>query len=164
MTTLTINYYQQLKNLFRFFVPALLLVSATAFNSQAHAAEDPVYTSFFSNQAAGGYDVTAYFTENKPVEGSSKYSTEYMGADWLFASQENLDKFLADPEKYAPKYGGYCAWAVAKGDLYKGDPLHWSIHEGSLYLNYDKSVKDKWLKDKEGFIQSANSQWPNILN
>ena len=88
----------------------------------AFAAKDPIYTSLFSKNAAGGYDVTAYFSENKPVKGKKKFNTSYMGANWLFASQENLDLFLADPEKYAPQYGGYCAWAAAGGYTAKGDP------------------------------------------
>ena len=133
-------------------------------STYAIAAKDPIYTTLFSNNAAGGYDVTAYFSEMKAVEGSKKYKTQYMGATWLFASQENLDKFLEDPEKYAPQYGGYCAWAAAKGDTYKGDPEHWSLHNGKLYLNYDQEVKDKWLDDKETFISQADAKWPALLD
>lgn len=130
----------------------------------AYAAKDPVYTALFSSNAAGGYDVTAYFSENKAVEGSKKYSTEYNGARWLFASQENLDRFLADPEKYAPQYGGYCAWAAAQGQTAKGDPEHWSIHDGKLYLNYDAEIKQQWLSDKVNLISEADKHWPTLLD
>lgn len=133
------------------------------FQTTAYASEDPIYTSFFSSQAAEGYDVTAYFSQGKPVKGSKKFQTEYKDADWLFASQENLDKFVAEPQKYAPQYGGYCAWAVWNGDLQKGDPQNWSIHEDKLYLNYDDAVQEKWLKDKPGYIAGADKNWPAII-
>ena len=91
----------------------ILLSAVFFFSTQAFAVE-PVYTSFFSNKAIKGYDTVAYFTENKAVEGQAAFSTDYQGAKWLFSSQENLDLFIADPEKYAPQYGGYCAYAVAQ--------------------------------------------------
>ncbi len=140
------------------YLAAMLLGSSSAL-----AGEDPIYTTLFSNKAAKGYDVTAYFTDNKPVEGKSKFSTEYMGAEWLFASQENLDKFKADPEKYAPQYGGYCAYAAALGDAVSADPEQWTIHEGKLYLNYDKKVNDIWVADKSGYIAKADKNWPTLL-
>lgn len=76
-------------------------------------AADEIYTGIFSNKAVSGYDTVAYFTQGKPVKGDSKWQTEYKGADWYFSSQENLDKFKADPDAYAPQYGGYCAWAIS---------------------------------------------------
>lgn len=115
-------------------------------------------------QAVDGYDVVAYFTEGAPVKGSADYSTEYKGADWYFSSQENLDKFKAEPIKYAPQYGGYCAWAASQGNLANGDPERWAIHEGKLYLNYSKGVQKKWLKDKPGFIAKADANWPGLLD
>jgi YHS domain-containing protein len=131
------------------FFSALFVLLALSTN--ALAGKDLVYTSYFSNNGAGGYDVTAYFSENKAVEGSKQYSTEYAGADWLFASQANLDKFLAAPDTYAPQYGGYCAWAASQGYTASGDPEQWSIHGDKLYLNYDKTIKDRWEGDKETF-------------
>ena len=100
----------------------------------------------------------------KAVKGKKAFKTEYKGATWLFASQENLDKFLKDPEMYAPQYGGYCAWAAARGDTYKGDPEYWSLHDGKLYLNFDQEVKDKWLEDTEKFISEADARWPALLD
>lgn len=134
-----------------------------ALSSSVLAAEEPIYTSYFSDNAAGGYDVTAYFSENKAVAGDKKFSTEYMGAQWLFASQENLDKFVSAPEVYAPQYGGYCAWAASQGNTAKGDPKQWSVHENKLYLNYDKSIKKRWEGDKINFIAQADTKWPDLL-
>ena len=126
-------------------------------------AESLIYTSFFSDKAISGYDSVAYFTEGKAVQGSSKFITTYKGAKWRFKNAENLAAFKANPKKYAPQYGGYCAWAVANNDTAKGDPLQWTVHNGKLYLNYDDEVQSKWLKDKEGFISSADKNWPNVI-
>ncbi len=139
-----------------------LFLSAVMISS-AVAGKDPIYTSYFGNNGAGGYDVTAYFSENTAVEGSKKYKTEYMGADWLFASQENLDKFTADPSAYAPQYGGYCAYAAAIDSFASGDPEQWSIHDGKLYLNYDKDVKEMWDGNKFDYIVKADVNWPGLL-
>lgn len=132
--------------------------------ASAVAGKDPIYTSYFGNNGAGGYDVTAYFSENKAVKGSKKYKTEYQGADWLFASQDNLDKFTANPEAYAPQYGGYCAYAAALNTTASGDPEQWSIEHGKLYLNYDKSIKDKWESNKLDYIAKGDMNWPAIIN
>ena len=129
----------------------------------AFADKDPVYTGNFTNVAVEGYDPVAYFTEGKPVKGDKDFTTEYQGAEWRFSSQANLDAFLADPEKYAPQYGGYCAWAVSQGYTAKGDAKHWKIVDGKLYLNYNSSIQKKWEKDIPGFIQSADASWPTVL-
>ena len=125
---------------------------------------DKISTGYFSNKAVSGYDTVAYFTEGKPVEGDSKWQVEYQGADWYFSSQENLDKFKADPEAYAPQYGGYCAWAVsAKNDFASSDPEQWAIVDGKLYLNYNQDVKKLWDNDRAGHIKQADVNWPNLI-
>ena len=86
-----------------------------------------------------------------------------MDAEWRFASQENLDTFLQEPGKYAPQYGGYCAWAASEGYTAKGSPKHWNIHDGKLYLNYNADIKSKWEADVPGHIEKANENWPKIL-
>ncbi len=126
-------------------------------------AKDPIYTSFMDNNAVSGYDVVSYFQDGKPVEGSSRYSTEYKGANWQFSSAENLALFEADPEKYAPQYGGYCAYAVALGSTVKGDPLQWHIKEDKLYLNINKGIKQKWLGDVDNYISKADGNWPKVI-
>ena len=114
--------------------------------------------------AIDGYDAVAYFTEGKPVKGKAEFQTEYKGATWTFASQENLDTFKADPDKYRPVYGGYCAYAVSQGATASGDPEVWYIEDGHLYLNYNKGIQKKWLKDIPGYIEKADANWPKVLN
>lgn len=145
-------------------ISVLLAMFAIAFAGKAWSA-DPVYTPRSSNVAVGGYDVTEYFTAGKPVKGDAAFQTEYNGAEWHFANQQNLDKFLADPAQYAPQYGGYCAWAVAaKGKLYSGDPLQWTVHEGKLYLNYNAKVNRTWRAKMLKFITAGDRKWPGVLN
>lgn len=127
-------------------------------------AEDPIYTSLFSSKAVGGYDTVSYFQGNGvPVEGSEDFHTEYQGADWYFSSKANLDKFLANPTKYAPQYGGYCAWAAAHGTLAKGDPKTYELVNGKLYLNYDKSIHDKWAPRKAELIAKADDKFADLI-
>ncbi len=129
----------------------------------AMAAKPQIYTGFLSSYAVGGYDPVAYFSERRPVEGSSKFEINYKGATWRFASRQNLERFRADPEAYAPQYGGYCAWAVSQGYTAKGDPKYWRIVGGKLYLNYDASVQRRWERDVPGFIRRADGSWPKVL-
>ncbi|MCR9072251.1 MAG: YHS domain-containing protein [Alphaproteobacteria bacterium] len=144
-------------------VVALVCLAAVVGPRLTHAGQDPVYTGFLSNTAVDGYDPVAFFTEGKPVEGSSAFETRYEGATWRFASAANRDAFIADPAKYAPQYGGYCAWAVSQGYTAKGDPQHWRVVDGRLYLNYNADVQQRWEKDIPGFIQAANGNWPKVL-
>lgn len=147
----------------RFFAAALVgLALGVAVPAPAHAA-DPVYTSIWNSKAVSGYDVVAYFSQGKPVKGSSSYTTKYKGATWYFASKQNLDAFKANPAKYAPQYGGYCAWAMAMGKTASADPKYWKIVDGKLYLNYDADIQKKWEKDVPGFIKKADSQWPKVV-
>jgi len=131
--------------------------------SKPAVAKDPVYTGIFSSLAVSGYDPVAYFTEGKPVEGRSDFEYEWNGATWRFVDQNNLDTFKANPEVYAPQYGGYCAWAVAQGSTASSDPDAWRIVDGKLYLNYSKSVQEKWLQDISGNIAKADKNWPAVL-
>jgi YHS domain-containing protein len=126
----------------------------------AHA-EGVVNASSWSG-AIEGYDPVAYFEAGKPVEGDSDYAHEWMGATWYFASAANRDRFAADPEKYAPQYGGYCAWAVANGYTAKIDPEAWSVVDDKLYLNYSKDVQSQWSQDVPGNITKGNANWPGI--
>ena len=136
---------------------ALLLLSAPA------AAKDPVYTGTFSSLAVSGYDPVAYFTEGKPVEGSAAFEHKWTGATWRFANAKNLEAFKADPEAYAPQYGGYCAWAVSQGYTASSDPNAWRIVGKKLYLNYDREVQQMWEKDAAGNIVKADQNWPKVL-
>jgi YHS domain-containing protein len=113
---------------------------------------------------AHGYDVVAYFTDGKAVLGDDQYTTEYDGAKYRFASAGNRDKFKADPDKYAPQYGGYCAFGTAMGRKFDGDPTAWKIVDGKLYLNLNKDIQKKWLENVPGFIRGANHNWPTIAS
>jgi YHS domain-containing protein len=122
----------------------------------------PVNTSFFGHLAVKGYDVVAYFTDGKPVEGSKSITAEQEGAVYRFASEEHRRLFLADPDKYLPAYGGYCAWAVSQNSTAGIDPTAWKIVDGRLYLNYNDEVQQKWLADIPGFIAAADRNWPGL--
>jgi len=128
------------------------------------AAKDSIYTGYFNNVALSGYDTVAYFKENKPVKGDKKYATEYKGAQWHFKSPENRTLFINEPTKYAPQYGGYCAYAAARNKASKGDPLAWTIHNDKLYINYDLSIRKSWLKDIDAEIVAGDANWPGPLN
>jgi YHS domain-containing protein len=112
---------------------------------------------------AKGYDVVAYFTDKKAMKGSPQFTHEYGGVRWQFASAEHRDMFKADPAKYAPQYGGYCAYGVSVGGLYDVQPDNaWTVADGKLYLNKDASVKQTWLKDVPGYVTKADAAWPKI--
>jgi YHS domain-containing protein len=129
----------------------------------AQAKEAPVYTGLFSSVAVSGYDPVAYFTMQKPVKGDAKFTTLYNGAQWNFVSAEHRDKFVANPNQYAPQYGGYCAWAVSQGYTASADPLRWKIVNDKLYLNYDADVQKKWEASVPEFIQQADKNWPKVI-
>ena len=139
---------------------ALLAIFAFAFSATA---TDAVHTGFFSNEALDGYDAVAYFKEGKPVEGKEAFTTKYNGAEWLFSSQENLDAFRKEPKKYAPQYGGYCAWAMGHdGSESSSDPEMFTIKDGKLYMNYNQSVRDDFLADIDNLIRQADENWKKL--
>ena len=148
-----------MRKIFAALIAAATLVAAPI----AAQAEDAVYQSFFGT-AIDGTDPVAYFTEGKPVEGSSEFKHEWNDATFHFSTAENRDLFAANPEKYAPQYGGYCAWAVSQGYTASTDPEAWKIVDGKLYLNYSKSVQQTWEQDIPGHIASGDANWPNVLN
>lgn len=135
----------------------LLLVWASVAN-----ALDAVHQTF-TGKAIDGYDPVAYFASGEPVEGDSDFKFEWNDATWYFASRQNLETFKSDPEKYAPQYGGYCAWAVSQGYTAPTDPEAWDIHNGKLYLNYNKSVQSQWLPNKTDNIAAGDINWPELL-
>jgi YHS domain-containing protein len=113
--------------------------------------------------AIRGYDPVAYFTHGTPVKGSAKHTLQWQGATWRFASAEHRDLFAKSPDKYAPQYGGYCAYGVAQNYAVSIDPAAWRIVDGKLYLNYSKGVQRDWDKDVPGYIRKADSNWPRVL-
>jgi len=132
--------------------PALLLAASPAL-ARSYA-EDGV--------AIRGTDPVAYFEEGRPVPGRPEFAFTWDGATWRFASAANRDRFAASPERYAPAYGGFCAWAVSQGYTAPTDPRAWRIVEGRLYLNYDLSVQRRWERDIPGNIARAETNWPRL--
>ena len=127
------------------------------------AALEPVNKTAIGGLAVDGHDVVAYFTDDKVVAGSSTHELEWNGATWRFASAEHLAMFEREPEKYAPAYGGYCAWAVAHNYTADTDAEAWAIVDGRLYLNYSKKVQEKWIQDRAAYIEQADANWPRLL-
>lgn len=114
--------------------------------------------------ALRGYDPVAYFTDGKPVKGSPEYKADYKGSSFAFASQAHRDLFVADPAKYAPQYGGFCAFGTAGGYKAAIDPAAFTIVDGKLYLNYNSGVQKQWSRDVPGFIAKADKNWPDVAN
>ena len=112
--------------------------------------------------AIKGYDPVSYHTMKQAVKGDRQFTSEWKGVNWLFSSQENRDLFSNNPDKYAPEYGGYCAYAAAKGSLAPIDPNAWTIYDDKLYLNYSSSIRKKWRKDIEGYVKKADNNWPKL--
>jgi hypothetical protein len=148
---------------------ALMMLALAALCPAAHASaqgkpKPAVFTEFSSKLAIDGYDAVAYFSTGKPVKGIVEHAVTWNGATWHFASADNKRAFEAAPDKFAPQYGGYCAWAVSEGYTAKGDPRHWRIEGGRLYLNYNASVQKSWEKDIPGHIAKGDRNWPKVLS
>jgi len=114
--------------------------------------------------AIKGYDAVAYFTQGRARKGSANHTLKHKGISWQFASAENLEKFKANPAKYEPAYGGYCAYGVSRGYLVKIEPDAWSIVGGKLYLNYDLRVRSTWNKRPQEYIKRANARFDGLIS
>ncbi|MBD8875525.1 MULTISPECIES: YHS domain-containing (seleno)protein [Stappiaceae] len=137
-----------------------LVLTSTFFAGPVLADE---ITTFVTDDAAiGGTDPVAYFTEGKPVAGSDEFTAVYDDVTWKFSSAENRDKFEADPAKYAPQYGGYCAFGAAMGFKVPVVPEAWKIVDGKLYLNNSLGVQKRFEGDIEGHITNATLNWEII--
>lgn len=141
----------------------LLLATFLLTGSPAANAIEPVNVGLLGRTAIDGHDPVAYFVEGRPIKGSREFTHEWRGAVFRFANAKNLAAFQAAPEKYAPQYGGYCAWAVSQGYTADVDPDAWKIVDGRLYLNYNRDVQKKWEADVPGHIRQADANWPVLL-
>lgn len=146
-------------NTVRLLVGAILLSAALTTASLAQE----IFTKGNSSLALEGFDAVSYFVSGKPISGQANLSTQYKGVTWRFSSADNLAAFKANPKKYAPQYGGHCAWGTARGYAVRGDPKVWRIVSGKLYLNYNRSVQNKWNRDINGYISKGNRNWPAVL-
>ncbi|WP_338869746.1 YHS domain-containing (seleno)protein [Spirosoma sp. SC4-14] len=140
-------------------LPRLIVIFL--FISTASFAQKPAIFST-DGKAIRGYDPVAYFTDGKPVMGDSSLTYMYQDVNWVFASREHLDMFKADPAKYLPQYGGYCAFGMSRGYKASTEPDAWTITDGKLYLNYNQKVRTEWAKDQTGYIQKADQNWPEV--
>jgi len=138
-----------------------LLVISVLMSSLA-LAERELPVALHSTPAVQGYDVVSYHTAKRPLRGSGHLVTSYKGATYMFSSVENLETFKSDPEKYVPAYNGYCAFGVALGKKFIGDPEIWRVVDGTLYLNLDANIQDRWLEDVPGQIKTADTNWKTI--
>lgn len=112
--------------------------------------------------AVHGYDPVAYFTVGKATPGKAEFVAVHEGATYRFASAENLAAFKADPARYAPQYGGWCAYGVAQGVKADGDPNVWKVVDGKLYLNVNPDIGRKWSQDIPGYLKRSEAAWPKI--
>jgi YHS domain-containing protein len=109
--------------------------------------------------ALQGHDPVAYSLVGKPVQGSAQFSASSNGATYWFADAANLQRFQADPARYEPQYGGFCAYGVAQGAKPDIDPKAFEIVDGKLYLNLSPDVQRRWQADISGHISRANKNW-----
>ncbi len=128
----------------------VLLAGCTTLKTPVFATEDG---------AIRGYDPVAYHVAGAPTKGVSDFSSVYNDETWYFASSENKALFDGDPERYAPAYGGYCAYGMSRNYVVSTDPAAWHIEDGRLYLNYSLGVRKTWLKDVPGYIERADANW-----
>jgi YHS domain-containing protein len=147
----------------RWVVVIGLLLGATAI-ALAAAGRQPAVNVSKNGLAMNGYDAVAYVTDGRPVEGSPQFETKWNGVLWRFASAAHRDAFFENPERYAPQFGGYCAYAVSQGHTANGDPRVWKIVDGRLYLNYYTSVQRTWEKGIPGYIAKGRGNWPAVLD
>jgi len=138
-----------------FFVAAMLIAAAS------FATADPVNRSR-AGLALDGYDPVAYFTDGQAVRGSAAFAHVHEGTTYRFASAAHREAFAADPTRYLPQYGGFCAWAVSRGYTAPTDPLAWRIVDGRLFLNYSRSVQRTWEQDASGNIRKGDTNWPGL--
>lgn len=140
---------------FLFSLVAILLVQISA-----QAQQTAVFTK--NGKAIDGYDAVAFFINKAPIKGEEAFAFTWNNTSWLFANQQNLDSFKTNPGKYAPQYGGYCAYGCSNGYKAPTQIDTWTIVNDKLYFNYSLKVKESWLKNKEALIIKADENWERI--
>lgn len=141
---------------------AIILSITVLVHFTACTQQPEVYSS--SGVAVNGYDVVSYFTELKPVKGSKDHSFQWKNTVWYFSSDKNLELFKSDPDKYAPQFGGYCAFGVAEDHTAPTKPDAWTIVDDKLYLNYNIDVRKMWREKQTEYIEQGNKNWPEVLS
>ena len=151
-----VNYLLRL-----FLTVAIFLLMLAAAYSQKYEGKH------FNNLDANGviidgYDPVAFFTDNKPVKGDAQFQFKYQDAIYYFASQQHLDLFKSDPEKYKPQFGGWCAYAVSLGRVAPIDVNTFSIVNGRLVIQHNQRAVNGWNKDVQGNLELADKYWPRV--
>ena len=144
-------------------VTAILTLAVSVLVHPVSAESPAINLGYFNKLAMNGYDVMSYWRGGKPLEGDPDIAFLYKGATWIFVSEENRAAFAADPESFAPRYGGYCAYAAALGELSDVDPFAWRIHKNKLYMNYSPRVRRTWANKIDENIAKADELWPAPL-
>ena len=145
-----------------------VLFFSTMVMAQTNQPNDPSILptiKYFENKdgAIRGYDPVAYFTEGKAVKGDPQFTYSWSGSNWYFKDEVNKQAFILSPAKYAPQYGGYCAYGTSENHLSPTDPNAFTVVDNKLYLNYSNKVKELWQKDINKRIEKANVYWPVLL-
>lgn len=146
---------------------ALLILMLFACGVRLARGTESAAAEFINKDSAGlalkGYDPVSYFAGDKPVKGRSEFQHEWARARWLFSAAANRDLFISDPAKYAPQYGGFCAYAVSKGHTADINPNIWKVVDGKLYLNKNWLAGKFWNGDIPGNIRKGDKNWPEIV-
>ena len=153
----------------RSFVLKILICVLTIFgisgnDTPAHAGSPEINLGYFNKLAVNGYDVMTYWRGGEPLEGNRDITYHYKGATWVFVSKENRDAFAANPDAYAPQYGGYCSYAASLGKVSDVDVHAWRIYKNKLYLNYGLRVRRTWANKIDDNIAKADALWPAPLS
>lgn len=143
-----------IRPIWRLLLAAVLLVAASFASAGEYFEREGV--------ALRGYDPVSYFTVGKAELGSPAHSHVHQGSRFHFASAGNRQKFLDNPEKYAPQFGGYCAYGTSRGYKVSTSPDAFSVVDGKLYLNYNREVVKIWKQDVPGNIALAEEKWPEV--
>lgn len=136
---------------------AIALLTITAF------AGDLVNTSGASKAAVNGFDTVAFFTDSKAVNGSPFITAEHQGAVYYFATEDHKKLFVANPSKYTPQFGGYCAFGVAIDKLLPVDISTWQVRDGKLYLNLNPDILKKFNAEFKDNAAKADKNWPSLV-
>ncbi len=159
------TYYHVLlimRIVYKAFPTALFALFLTAVLAGSLTAAPSINKGKLDNRAIYGYDPVAYFQQGRPVRGKRQFSWSWQGALWHFSTVANRKLFQQNPQKYAPQYGGFCAYAVSQGYTADIDPNAWEIYKGRLYLNYNRQVAATWRKKRDFYIGRANRNWPKL--
>ncbi|WOI33550.1 YHS domain-containing (seleno)protein [Tritonibacter scottomollicae] len=154
----------RLKHALTGFGFAIFVGTALTLSPASRAQADTIYISMQDGIAIGGYDPVSFHTADQPKKGAQDHALMWKGAVWLFHTAHNQSRFEANPRAYAPKFGGHCAYGIARGRVFDGNPMTWEIVDGHLYLFHTPRVEALWMAERTHMIQTAHQAWPDVLD